>query len=43
VRRVSVEQLMTTSVEEMIERDAQFESAAARVLEKNAESYRRLS
>lgn len=42
-RGVSVEELVQISVEEMIERDAQFESAAARVLEKNAELYRRLS
>jgi predicted transcriptional regulator len=42
-RGVSVEQLVKISVEEMIEREAQFESATARVLEKNAELYRRLS
>ena len=42
-RGLSVEQLVKMSVEEMIDRDAQFESAAARVLEKNAELYRRLS
>ncbi len=42
-RGVSVEELVQISVEEMIERDAQFESAAARVLKKNAELYRRLS
>jgi hypothetical protein len=43
VRGVSVEELVQISVEEMIERDAQFESAADRVLQKNAELYRRLS
>lgn len=42
-RGLSVEQLVKISVEEMIEREAQFESATARVLEKNAELYRRLS
>jgi predicted transcriptional regulator len=42
-RGVTVEELVQISVEEMIERDAQFESAAVRVLEKNAELYRRLS
>jgi predicted transcriptional regulator len=42
-RGLSVEQLVRISVEEMIEREAQFESATARVLEKNAELYRRLS
>lgn len=42
-RGVSVEQLLQASVEEKIERDAQFEQAVARVLEKNEELYRRLS
>jgi FtsZ-binding cell division protein ZapB len=42
-RGVSVEQLVQMSVEEKIERDAQFETAASQVLEKNAELYRRLS
>jgi predicted transcriptional regulator len=42
-RGLSVEQLVKISVEEMIEREADFESATARVLEKNAELYRRLS
>jgi hypothetical protein len=40
---VSVEHLVQVSVEEKIERDMQFESAATRVLEKNAELYRRLA
>ena len=42
-RGISVEQLLQSSVEEKIERDAQFERVAARVIEKNAELYRRLS
>jgi len=42
-RGLTVQQLVKISVEEMIERDAEFESAAARVLERNAELYRRLS
>jgi len=42
-RGISIDQLLQASVEEKIERDAQFESAAGRVLEKNAELYRRLS
>lgn len=40
---ISIDQLLQASVEEKFERDAQFESAAGRVLEKNAELYRRLS
>ncbi len=40
---VSVEEFLLASFEEKIERDAQFERASARVLEKNAELYRRLS
>jgi hypothetical protein len=40
---VSVEQLLRLSVEEKIQRDAQFEAAIGKVLEKNAELYRRLS
>lgn len=40
---LSIEEFLQASFEEKIERDAQFESAAARVLEKNAELYRRLS
>jgi hypothetical protein len=42
-RGMSVEQLLQVSVEEKIQRDAQFERAVGRVLEKNAELYRRLS
>jgi DNA-binding transcriptional MocR family regulator len=42
-RGISVEQLLQASVEEKIQRDGEFESVAARVLEKNAELYRRLS
>jgi hypothetical protein len=42
-RGMSVEELLQASVEEKIERDAQFERAVGRVLEKNAELYRRLS
>lgn len=40
---VSVEQLVRLSVEEKIQRDTQFEAAASKVIEKNAELYRRLS
>lgn len=40
---VSVEQLLRASVEEKIQRDAQFDAAVGKVLEKNAELYRRLS
>jgi hypothetical protein len=40
---ISIEELLRASFEEKIQRDAQFENAAARVLEKNAELYRRLS
>ncbi|HEX7679431.1 MAG TPA: DNA-binding protein [Thermoanaerobaculia bacterium] len=40
---ISVEQLLQASVEQKIQRDAQFERAVGRVLEKNAELYRRLS
>jgi cell division protein FtsI/penicillin-binding protein 2 len=40
---ISIDQLLQASVEEKIQRDAQFERAAGRVLEKNAELYRRLS
>jgi hypothetical protein len=42
-RGISVEQLLQVSVEEKIQRDAQFERAVGKVLEKNAELYRRLS
>lgn len=40
---ITVEQFLQESVEEKIQRDAQFERAVGRVLEKNAELYRRLS
>ena len=40
---ISVEQLVRVSVEEKIQRDSQFEAAVDKVLEKNAELYRRLS
>jgi predicted transcriptional regulator len=40
---ISVEQLVRESVEEKIQRDSQFEAAVGKVLEKNAELYRRLS
>lgn len=40
---VSVEQLVCASVEEKIQRDTEFEAAVGKVLEKNAELYRRLS
>ena len=40
---VSVEDLLRLSVEEKLARDAEFERAAAVVLEKNAELYRRLA
>jgi hypothetical protein len=40
---VSVEQLVRLSVEEKIQRDARFEAAVGKVLEKNTELYRRLS
>lgn len=42
-RGMSVEQLLQASVEEKIQRDAQFEAAVTHVLDKNAELYRRLS
>ena len=42
-RGVSVEELLRSSVEEKLARDAEFESAASRVLSKNAELYKRLS
>jgi hypothetical protein len=41
-RGVSVEELVRTSVEEKLARDAEFEHATATVLAKNAELYRRL-
>lgn len=40
---VSVRELLRFSVEEKLARDAEFERAAATVLEKNAELYRRLA
>ena len=42
-RAISVAELVRGSVEEAIERDAEFEAATARVLAKNAELYERLS
>ena len=42
-RGVSVEELVRSSVEEKLARDAEFEHAAGRVLSKNAELYKRLS
>jgi hypothetical protein len=42
-RGVTVEDLLRTSVEEKLARDAEFEGAAARALTKNAELYKRLS
>ena len=42
-RGVSVEQLLQTSVEEKLAREAAFESAAQKVLAKNEELYRRLA
>jgi len=38
-----VEELLRSSVEEKLARDAELESAATDVLSKNAELYRRLS
>jgi predicted transcriptional regulator len=42
-RGISVDELLRASVAEKIERDSRFEHAVGRVLEKNAELYRRLS
>jgi glutamyl-tRNA reductase len=42
VRGLTVEQLLQCSVEEKIQRDAEFSRAVDRVVEKNAELYRRL-
>ena len=42
-RGVSVEELVRTSVEEKLARDAEFERATGEVLAKNAELYRRLA
>jgi len=43
LRGLTVEQLLLDSVEEKIQRDAEFSRAVDRVIEKNAELYRRLS
>lgn len=40
---VSLDELIRVSVEEKLARDAEFEHAARRVLDKNAELYERLS
>jgi len=40
---VSVEELLQSTIEEKLARDAEFEDAAAKVLAKNAELYERLS
>jgi hypothetical protein len=42
-RGVSVQDLLASSVVEKLEREAEFESAAAYVFTKNAELYKRLS
>ena len=42
-RGVSVEELIQSSLEEKLARDAEFDSAARHVLAKNAELYERLS
>jgi hypothetical protein len=42
-RGVSVAELVRTSVEEKLDRDAAFEAATEHVLSKNAELYERLS
>jgi hypothetical protein len=42
-RGVSVGELLQTSIEETLLRDAQFDAAAGHVLSKNAELYRRLA
>jgi len=42
-RGLTVEQLLRCSVEEKIQRDAEFSQAVDRVIGKNAELYRRLS
>jgi hypothetical protein len=42
-RGVSVQDLLASSVVEKLEREGEFESAAAYVLTKNAELYKRLS
>jgi hypothetical protein len=43
LRGITVAQLLQYSVEEKIQRDAEFSQAVDRVIEKNAELYRRLS
>jgi len=40
---VSVEELLQSTIEEKLARDAEFENAATRVLAKNAKLYERLS
>jgi hypothetical protein len=42
-RGISVQDLLASSIVEKLERDAEFESAAAHVLAKNTELYQRLS
>jgi hypothetical protein len=42
-RGVSVEELVRSSVEEKLARDAEFGKAASHVLSRNAELYKRLS
>lgn len=42
-RGVSIDELVRTSLEEKLARDAAFDSASRYVLDKNAELYRRLS
>jgi ribosome-binding protein aMBF1 (putative translation factor) len=42
-RGMSIEELVQSSVEEKLARDAEFEKATNRVLAKNAELYERLS
>jgi hypothetical protein len=43
LRGITIEQLLQDSVEEKIQRDAEFNQAVDRVIGKNAELYRRLS
>ncbi|MBV9070898.1 MAG: DNA-binding protein [Acidobacteria bacterium] len=43
LRGLTVEQLLQYSVEEKLQRDAEFSRAVDHVIEKNAELYRRLS
>jgi len=42
-RGVSIEELVRTSVEEKLARDAEFERATGAILKKNAELYKRLA